>query len=74
MNFFKNCSEAERELHAKPRDIVKTEPSDLISELGLGNTRTAVDVIIWGPPCQAFARFGGTKLRKVAELPAKGLL
>jgi DNA (cytosine-5)-methyltransferase 1 len=44
------------------RDITRLEPD----ELGLD----AVDVLVGGPPCQAYARVGRAKLREVADHPA----
>lgn len=55
--------------HAVARDITKTPPSKLTEELGLGDPATAFDVLVGGPPCQAFARVGRSKLREVAEHP-----
>ena len=49
------------ERHAVARDITLTEPF----ELGLD-----VDVLVGGPPCQAYARVGRAKLREVAEHPS----
>jgi DNA (cytosine-5)-methyltransferase 1 len=50
------------EAHGVARDIVTTEPN----ELGLDG----VDVLVGGPPCQAYARVGRAKLREVADHPA----
>ncbi len=55
--------------HAKPVDITVTGPDELAKSLELGATSQAVDVIIGGPPCQAFARVGRPKLREVDEHP-----
>jgi DNA (cytosine-5)-methyltransferase 1 len=55
--------------HCAARDITKTTPEQLTAELGLGEAVRAFDVIIGGPPCQAFARVGRSKLREVAEHP-----
>lgn len=57
------------ERHCKPRDITKTSPADLTAALGLGEVSAAFDVLVGGPPCQAFARVGRSKLREVAEHP-----
>ena len=58
------------ESHAKARDITKTEPSDLVAELDLTDTISeAFDVVVGGPPCQAYARVGRAKLREVAQHP-----
>ena len=55
--------------HAEPRDITKTSPEKLTKALGLGTPEAEFDVIIGGPPCQAFARVGRSKLREVADHP-----
>ena len=55
--------------HASARDITQTEPEDLASELGLGQIEAAFDVLVGGPPCQAYARVGRAKLRDVAQHP-----
>lgn len=69
-NFYKHAPTEIHAIHSKARDITKTEPEDLARELGLDSTvGRAVDVIIGGPPCQAFARVGRAKLREVAEHP-----
>lgn len=55
--------------HAQPRDITRLTPQSLADELNLGPIKQAIDVLIGGPPCQAFARVGRPKLREVAEHP-----
>lgn len=55
--------------HSIARDITTTSPADLAAALGLGPASAAFDVIVGGPPCQAFARVGRSKLREVAEHP-----
>ena len=55
--------------HAKARDITATEPDDIAAELGLGEVASAIDVLIGGPPCQAYARVGRAKLREIADHP-----
>lgn len=57
------------ERHCKSRDITETSPSDLTAALGLGDASAAFDILVGGPPCQAFARVGRSKLREVAEHP-----
>lgn len=57
------------EAHAKPRDITAIEPEEVCAELGLGAAEDAVDVLVGGPPCQAYARVGRAKLRDVADHP-----
>lgn len=55
--------------HSRPRDITETHPEDLAKELDLGPVAAAIDVIVGGPPCQAFARVGRSKLREIDEHP-----
>ncbi|MCK0166222.1 DNA cytosine methyltransferase [Jannaschia sp. S6380] len=55
--------------HAQALDITQVKPSQLASRLGLGRVTDAVDVIIGGPPCQAFARVGRSKLREIDDDP-----
>lgn len=55
--------------HSLATDITRTHPEDLARRLGLGPVREAVDVIVGGPPCQAFARVGRSKLREIDEHP-----
>lgn len=55
--------------HAVSRDITRTPPEMLVGELDLGEVTHAVDVLVGGPPCQAFARVGRSKLREIAEHP-----
>lgn len=55
--------------HSKARDITKLSPEELAAELGLGPVSSCIDVLIGGPPCQAFARVGRSKLREIDEHP-----
>jgi DNA (cytosine-5)-methyltransferase 1 len=55
--------------HALARDITKLTPEALAEELRLGDVVSAVDVIVGGPPCQAFARVGRSKLREIDAHP-----
>ena len=55
--------------HAVARDITRLTPEHLADELELGDVVSAVDVIVGGPPCQAFARVGRSKLREIDEHP-----
>lgn len=58
------------ELHAKPRDISQEEPEQVLGELSPGEAaEDLVDIIIGGPPCQAYARVGRAKLREVWQHP-----
>jgi DNA (cytosine-5)-methyltransferase 1 len=53
--------------HSKARDITKISPDDLVRELQIGSTADAFDMLVGGPPCQAFARVGRPKLREVDD-------
>jgi DNA (cytosine-5)-methyltransferase 1 len=55
--------------HCRPVDITTTQPAELAASLGLGAVSDAIDVIVGGPPCQAFARVGRPKLREIDEHP-----
>jgi DNA (cytosine-5)-methyltransferase 1 len=55
--------------HAKTRNITKIDPEELISDFDLGTPENAIEVIVGGPPCQAYARVGRAKLREIAEHP-----
>jgi DNA (cytosine-5)-methyltransferase 1 len=56
-------------VHSKARDIITTHPEQLADELALGPVAKAFDVIVGGPPCQAFARVGRPKLREIDAHP-----
>src|SRR5262245_39160784 len=68
VNFFKGQPAHVIKHHAQARDI-RIDPEELVDDLGLGQSERAFDVIIGGPPCQAYARVGRAKLREVAEHP-----
>ncbi|OBZ07562.1 DNA (cytosine-5-)-methyltransferase [Bacillus sp. FJAT-27264] len=69
-NFHTNEPEERRNLFAKARDITTLEPSDLLKEFYPGeDPKSLIDVIIGGPPCQAYTRVGRAKLREVAQHP-----
>jgi DNA (cytosine-5)-methyltransferase 1 len=56
--------------HDKPQDITLVDPPELVEEFELDRTAaSSIDVIIGGPPCQAFARVGRAKLREIDEHP-----
>src|SRR5271157_1602211 len=55
--------------HNKARDITKLSPEALAAALELGPVASAIDVLIGGPPCQAFARVGRSKLREIESHP-----
>ena len=55
--------------HSEAIDITKTSPAELCMKLGLGAVTDAFDIVVGGPPCQAFARVGRSKLREIEEHP-----
>ena len=55
--------------HSSANDIVTTTPEQLVDKLGLGIVEDAIDVVVGGPPCQAFARVGRSKLREIDAHP-----
>ena len=57
------------EAHCLPIDITRTSPAELCARLGTGKVADAFDVIVGGPPCQAFARVGRSKLREIDAHP-----
>jgi DNA (cytosine-5)-methyltransferase 1 len=69
INFFKTCPDQVIVRHAQPRDVATVEPEELVQQFRLGRADEAVDIIIGGPPCQAYARVGRAKLREIAEHP-----
>lgn len=70
MNFLGDLPHDLFEAHAAAKDITKIEPAELLRTFGLsGPIDQQVDVIVGGPPCQAFARVGRAKLREVADHP-----
>ena len=60
---------ADDPLQAVARDITTTTPAELVRDLKLGEMAETFDVVIGGPPCQAFARVGRSKLREIEAHP-----
>ncbi|UTP40561.1 DNA cytosine methyltransferase [Phenylobacterium sp. LH3H17] len=56
-------------IYALPRDITSLSPVELADTLDLGPVTSCIDVIVGGPPCQAFARVGRPKLREIESHP-----
>ncbi len=68
-NFHKAQSKQLQNAHAEPRDIVNTSPQQLVAELMLGNkVEECVDILIGGPPCQAFAREEASGCPRIDDL------
>ena len=68
-NFLAN-SPGDSDALAAPKDITSLDPADALGLMGIpGAIDAAVDVLVGGPPCQAFARIGRAKLREVADHP-----
>jgi DNA (cytosine-5)-methyltransferase 1 len=69
INFYKDAPKDIVDLHAMPRDVASLEPEELVEKFRLGTTAEAIDIIVGGPPCQAYARVGRAKLREIADHP-----
>lgn len=69
-NLFKNADEKTFELHKTPHDIADFTPGKFLHNvLQKEHPENLVDVIVGGPPCQAFSRIGRAKLRAVKQNP-----
>lgn len=69
INLFRGACKEVIEYHARPRDITLTDPEEIAEDFDLGSVANGIDVLVGGPPCQAYARVGRAKLREVAEHP-----
>jgi len=56
-------------IHATPRNICGIDPTTFLAEVTEESRPEPVDVIIGGPPCQAFARVARAKLREIMSHP-----
>ena len=71
MNFFGDPENPAFEHHGMPVDITAYSPGRYAREiLELDDPQNCVDLIIGGPPCQAFARVGRAKLREIMQHPS----
>ncbi|AWH27821.1 DNA cytosine methyltransferase [Stenotrophomonas sp. YAU14A_MKIMI4_1] len=55
--------------HSGPVDITNTSPLELAETLQIDSAERSIDIITGGPPCQAFARVGRSKLREIDAHP-----
>lgn len=68
-NLHREQSEERRQSLGKSRDIRQLTPGDLLADLGFLAPEKVVDVLVGGPPCQAYARVGRAKLRATLKKP-----
>lgn len=69
VNFFRGADPHLIDHHARPRDITRIDPDEVAEDFDLGTVEEGIDVLVGGPPCQAYARVGRAKLREIAEHP-----
>ncbi len=71
LNFHADASPGEMASHMLAKDITAeaNSPEEVLKSWGHERCETAVDLIVGGPPCPAFARVGRAKLREVNEHP-----
>lgn len=62
-NFSTRCPEG----YGVADDITTTAPADLVAHISGVRTDEKVDIVIGGPPCQAFSRLGRAALWRLAE-------
>ena len=55
--------------HSRARDLTELTPDALATDFNLGMVGSGIDVLVGGPPCQAFARVGRSKLREIEAHP-----
>lgn len=67
LNFHGNDAEA-KVRHGQGRDVTVLEPVSTLQELN-PDLPPEVDILVGGPPCQAYARVGRAKLREIAQHP-----
>jgi DNA (cytosine-5)-methyltransferase 1 len=67
-NFHRHLGQRAEELHGRSRDVTQLAPQDCLREV-TGALFTDIDVLVGGPPCQAYARVGRAKLREIAQHP-----
>ncbi|NBD09108.1 DNA cytosine methyltransferase [Corallococcus silvisoli] len=67
-NFGPRSLGGDRPAHHVPRDATTEDAVSVFTDLGLAGTpEDQIDILVGGPPCQAFARVGRAKLREQAH-------
>lgn len=67
-NFASKSKGGDHKGHHVARDVMNEDPATIFADLGIkGHVYDQVDVLVGGPPCQAFARVGRAKLREQAH-------
>lgn len=67
-NFGPRSKGGDNAAHHVARDVNAEDPESIFADLGLrGPVDDQIDVLVGGPPCQAFARVGRAKLREQAH-------
>lgn len=67
-NFGTRAIGGDQPAHHVPRDATVDDAASVFVDLGLpGPVNNQIDVLVGGPPCQAFARVGRAKLREQAH-------
>jgi DNA (cytosine-5)-methyltransferase 1 len=67
LNFHRDRGDEVFARHARPCDITSKPPRETVNEIA--GPDSEVDVIVGGPPCQAYARVGRAKLREIRQHP-----
>ncbi len=67
-NFGRRSAGGDHPAHHVPRDATIEDAASVFKDVGLdGCVEDQIDVLVGGPPCQAFARVGRAKLREQAH-------
>lgn len=69
LNFHPGAADDSDSPHGTSIDIREQDPEEFVRDLGYEDPSRAVDVLVGGPPCQAYARVGRAKLREVEADP-----